>query len=67
MRQKLVTGKRRVINENGSEVAIRVRCYDADKKKFQKICKERMWNPSEVMRRLMKRFVEAQKNGGNSL
>lgn len=61
MRKKIVGGDRRLINENGKDVTIRVRINSDDKAVFQGICDELMLNPSEVLRSMVVNFV---KTGG---
>lgn len=61
MRKKIVGGKRRVINERGKDISIRVRINPDDKAIFHGICDELMLNPSEVLRIMVVNFV---KTGG---
>ena len=61
MRRKVAGGERRVINERGKDVSIRVRINADDKAVFQGICDELMLNPSEVLRIMVVNFV---KTGG---
>lgn len=61
MRVKLVNGERKVINEGGTSIFVRVRMDESDKEEFMSICRKHALNPSEVARRLIKGFVD---NGG---
>ena len=61
MRVKLVNGERKVINEGGIPVFVRVSMDESDKEEFMSTCRKHALNPSEIARRLMKGFVD---NGG---
>ena len=57
MRVKLVNGERKVLNEGGIAVFVRVRMDVSEKEEFMATCRKHALNPSEVARRLIKGFV----------
>lgn len=59
MRVKLVNGERKVINEGGTSIFVRVKMDESDKEEFMSICRKHALNPSEVCRRLIKEFVDS--------
>lgn len=59
MRVKLVNGERKVINEGGIPVFIRVSMDKEDKDEFMGMCRKNALNASEVVRRMIKGFMES--------
>lgn len=59
MRVKLVNGERKVINEGGIPVFIRVSMNKDDKDEFMGMCRKHALNASEVVRRMIKEFMES--------
>ena len=59
MRVKLVNGERKVINEGGVPVFIRVSMDIDEKEEFMGMCRKHALNASEVVRRMIKGFVES--------
>lgn len=57
MRVKLVNGERKVLNEGGISVFVRVRMDASEKEEFMSICRRHALNPSEIARRLINLFV----------
>lgn len=57
MRVKLVNGERKIINECGTSIFVRVTMDESDKEEFMSTCRNHALNPSEVCRRLIKGFV----------
>lgn len=58
MRMKMIDGKRKRINEGGIPVYLRARMDEEDKEEFKAICAELALNPSEVLRKLIRDFVD---------
>lgn len=58
-RIKLVNGERKLINEGGIPIFIRVSMDIDDKGEFMTMCKRHALNASEVVRRLIKGFVDS--------
>lgn len=58
MRLKMVDGERKRINEGGTPVYLRARMDEEDKEEFKAICTELAMNPSEVLRKLIREFVD---------
>lgn len=59
MRVKLVNGERKIINEGGISVFVRVRMDASEKEEFMDTCRKHALNPSEIARRVIKRFVDS--------
>ena len=57
MRVKLVNGERKVINEGGIPVFIRVSMDIDEKEEFMNVCRKHALNASEVVRRMIKEWV----------